>query len=896
MTLNDKLKGEFYRAPITKLASRSTINTELDSLLNYFDSLSTLLETSYDRIDHDREVMVANIRKMYSKVLHFKYILDHYNSEIDEHITERLQLLINSFTSSIAKFVEPYELNLFNHLGQTDRNATYSNNLETLDEWNRSINMTQTDLGIRWFGGKLSDTYVRNNLSNILHIVKVNTSEGHSIEDYIGSNPILELFLYSSKGMYWIVLGQNATFDYNYIVKYQSKTKAVDLKVVSENFFNSKELDVNKFDIDLIINTLFNTTDIDGGNIYVKIKTNIPPNTESGREGYFLTSSNDFTTYEDRKAIVNTANKLMYHDNKDVAFIKKENNTIEDVYNEKDSFANDRPDLLVNPIFNKEIDATNDAKIKSFVTEISNKIDTNGNINITKTVKNPNNVEMKTLSDRVNGIVINNPDDEILSTTEEYFKNYKSPIKYRDNNDPVYEKGELGFDSQSTDDFSNTKLIAKNEISFESNGKVFTTNKDNYGKTSDKIITELNNIINLHNKTIQEYTYSGNYRDLVFYNGYMLGYIVDGDNLLVYNSHAILVFNISTKVPVLKNILTKNELDNVLITDMCKDSNGNIFITIKDYGIFKLVMTDTGDYKFVNTNITGGWFHCLCACPDNNLGTMFAIKDHSNLENLTTEDYYDTDNNRLVDTIYVYKNSTWKPLEQVIVDDNLDESYYDILSYIDDTNISDGISVLSNILVNDTFKSNQLVSSNKSNLIYDKFNNRYYLIVNNKLFVSDESNLPINFKFVDDVEYICIADDKLYYNNSVGIYKYDNKLNESLQLSYTDKKIINNRESLVVNVIGFDDSYIYDHYCKLLSLNNKPCYSPNLKDLISLDETIDTDIITGNNDTWIGNIFVILINNKLYHIDVLSNKIHVVELNGSEETDNNDKIINLKSK
>ena len=33
---NDRLKGEFYRAPMTKLASRSNVITQINELIEYF--------------------------------------------------------------------------------------------------------------------------------------------------------------------------------------------------------------------------------------------------------------------------------------------------------------------------------------------------------------------------------------------------------------------------------------------------------------------------------------------------------------------------------------------------------------------------------------------------------------------------------------------------------------------------------------------------------------------------------------------------------------------------------------------------------------------------------------------------------------------------------------------
>ena len=38
---NDRLKGEFYRTPMTKLASRTNIIAQINDLIEYFNGLNT---------------------------------------------------------------------------------------------------------------------------------------------------------------------------------------------------------------------------------------------------------------------------------------------------------------------------------------------------------------------------------------------------------------------------------------------------------------------------------------------------------------------------------------------------------------------------------------------------------------------------------------------------------------------------------------------------------------------------------------------------------------------------------------------------------------------------------------------------------------------------------------
>ena len=236
MVINDKLKGEFYRTPLTKLASRNNVLTTLNELIEYFNKLSELIDSNFQKITDTRNAMKVNLLTIYERTKHFKYVLDHFKIDVDSHITERLNDAIENFQNKITTFVTPYEANLFNHSCVTD--DVISNKVDTnaVEDWDRSINMLASELGIRWFGGKISDKSLITELDNILHITKVNTYEGYTNEDYINSNLILDIFLYTSKGITWLSLGKNGDFGYNIIVKYQSKESPFNLKVLSETY------------------------------------------------------------------------------------------------------------------------------------------------------------------------------------------------------------------------------------------------------------------------------------------------------------------------------------------------------------------------------------------------------------------------------------------------------------------------------------------------------------------------------------------------------------------------------------------------------------------------------------------------------------------------------------
>ena len=50
MVINDKLKGPYYRAPMTKLASRRNVENQLNELIDYFNSLSEKLNKCFNDI------------------------------------------------------------------------------------------------------------------------------------------------------------------------------------------------------------------------------------------------------------------------------------------------------------------------------------------------------------------------------------------------------------------------------------------------------------------------------------------------------------------------------------------------------------------------------------------------------------------------------------------------------------------------------------------------------------------------------------------------------------------------------------------------------------------------------------------------------------------------------
>ena len=193
---NDRLKGEFYRAPMTKLASRSNVITQINELIEYFNGLSDLIDNTFDRITVDRERMKNILTQINNKTRHFKYIIENFEVEISQHVEEKLANLMGTLSTNLNTVVTEYNKNLFNHNGQTDSTiADDIRDLNSLEEWDRSINHISNNMGIRWFGGKLSDKFFINQFNSVLHLVKINTTDKHNVEDVINGNIIFEIFI-----------------------------------------------------------------------------------------------------------------------------------------------------------------------------------------------------------------------------------------------------------------------------------------------------------------------------------------------------------------------------------------------------------------------------------------------------------------------------------------------------------------------------------------------------------------------------------------------------------------------------------------------------------------------------------------------------------------------------
>lgn len=466
MVINDKLKGPYYRAPQQKLASRNNVLTTLNELVDYYNNLTKTLESMFDVITERREYMSQSLMKMYEKTVHFKKILETFTYDIDSHILERMNDSIESFQNVITAFVQPYEANLFNHSASTDAVASNSaSNIDSLEEWDRSVNILPTSLGIRWFGGKFSDKSFINTVNKQLELVKVNTTDGYIGEDIIHSNLIMEFFIYTPRGITWLVLGENGSLGYNLYVKYQTNGDSLKLDLNSENMRITKSYDLNKFDFEMLITSLVGNDVVKDGNVYIKVKTNIPANHHSGKESYMIYSKHDGQVNSggvnsqatQEKNVIDTSYGLMYHDNKDIAYVTSVDDTLEDIKNKK--FPKVVTPNIMNPTTTRVISNKPDVN----KTSVGSRIFVTNGLFSQHSVDSNHNV----VSGHINGDYVNpfySPNTRL--TVDKSFADVEPVFNTRLNEDPKYFKGEMTLDMYDETYINNPSLIYKNDVMF----------------------------------------------------------------------------------------------------------------------------------------------------------------------------------------------------------------------------------------------------------------------------------------------------------------------------------------------------------------------------------------------------------------------------------------------
>lgn len=488
MVINDRLKGEYYRTPITKLSSRRNIENTIDDLIKYYNNLSSMLDTCFNNISQNKEILYTKLMNIYERTLHFKYILDNFEVEVEQHITERLNLAIGGFTNKLLEYVEPFKNNLFRH-NSADESliSLYYITEEFQDEYNKTKNSLSSDLGIRWFSGKLDNKSFINNLNGVLNICKM--QEKTKNDESINSNIILDLFIYMKTGMIWLTLGQNGSFGYNFILKYKSPDIKLNLTLSSQEYNTRDNFDLNRFDFNMIVDTLLTQNDLQDGNIYIKVKTNIPINQSTGKEQYFISGKNTFDSYQNNLQTKLFNDSIISHDNLDALGI-----------NVLDENIDPKTRMLLN------------AKVKNKFR--NDEYNTNRFISLFNV--RPNNInqtiykngfqrfdadKMENITDEMSGYFISN-NDGYEDVFIDYDKKLASKIFNRADIKPKYFDKEQLVDLNNENYINESVLLPKNENMFaidntDSNKCVLPGENPfvhGYGNT---IINEISNNINL---------------------------------------------------------------------------------------------------------------------------------------------------------------------------------------------------------------------------------------------------------------------------------------------------------------------------------------------------------------------------------------------------------------
>ena len=837
MVINDKLKGEFYRTPITKLASRNNILTTLNDLVDYFNNIYELLDSNFENISKQRESMKEKLLMIYEKTMHFKYVLDHFRLDVDTHILERLNDAIENFQNRMTTFVTPYELNLFNHSSITDDKITTTLNPNSVEDWDRSVNMLASNLGIRWFGGKLSNKSIVSEVNNLLQITKVNTYEGHKNEDYINSNLILEIFLYTKSGITWLSLGKNGDFGYNIITKYRSPSSAIKMKIASEEYNTRQTFDTNVFDFNMIIDTIAGNEP--SGDMYVKIKTNIPSNTESGKEGYFLNFANDKEDFvhnnEVKKGISEFARGIMYHDNKDVAYFEHEDDNIFDI-KQKTNLAVETP-MVVNADSKDIKDFQTNTNEKVFYSSISSTSEDT----FVQSVYNPEEAKMVDLMDIVSGYIIANSS---IKSTSGYFDDVKMNEKYEEGEKVNYTKGENLVDISDESFIGDLNLIAKNENMFGienifSRTKVVPSQIKYGTEIGNQIIentfTNNENFINMSNNShTQEadiiLTPISNKNSLV----YKVLKVSNKDTLII-KSDGIFRFNSDKNVSNNNTYTERLPTDNLF--DVCYDAlaKDSLVFLATNKGIFTINVNNFSIQNAMNrenaqTGVIGGEW-----------STLFETTDKKYIIALRKDFSTSVVNGRISygESVAVYANNTFNVIRVTFGNDILQYTYDNPALDNELTETTRALDYSIKRQFQSEFKVLPIVMENKY----------YFFRYGHKMLVTDAANDETlnfkNFKIVEamrsyDIADAVIFDNKLYFTvYEGGNYYYDFKTNTVSEVQYTYTKVINNRNTLyksyymskLSNLVGdnADSTGTVDKYIKLTPEELEAGYVPGTK-------------------------------------------------------------------
>lgn len=805
MVINDKLKGEFYRAPITKLSSRRNVSNTINELIDYYNNIAVNLDKCFDTITENRDVMIQNLYKIHEKTIHFQYILNHFNLEVDQHISEKLNMAINSFQTKMTSLVTSYDSNLFNHRSATDQTIAAGVNTSTTEEWDRSINSIPTDLGIRWFGGKIENRQLINELNGILRLTKINTYDGKKNEEYINSNLILEIFIYTKNGIIWLELGQNATFEYNMIMRYKSKKLKINLDLNSETYNASQNFDLNTFDFDMIIDTLLDQNDLEKGNVYIKVKTNIPSNTESGKEGYFLSSSYNehdikraYNDYEYKQTLKNFSTGLLYEDNKDVAYVKQNDSNIDAI--ESKNFPKIETPLLVSP----ESDKFKDIQYSTEENTFNTKINISDN-SFNQQVFNPDNEVMENLMDIVSGYVISNSE---VTQSRKYFENKVKFNKKYENDDLIYTKGETLINLKDQKNIGPISLIAKNETSFAlermTNDKTVVPNEYKYGTEASErsIYNRITNDSHFEMLAASDYIEKTenvfcNPANVAGSSKILAMCKINEFEFLISKTDGLYLFHVNSKLdgkyPAIK--VSLNNLANIVYDIILNKDNIPLLAT--DNGILCYHNNVVELYGTVGTGIsTGEWCKLFKIGAAGSEQVVAIRKDFS-----TT---IDENHISYGESMCIENNNTM----------TLFKHYYNAFPISDPTRYHISSAAIAEELTNNEKEldyETKRYFQNEFNVIHDTINNCYYIFrYGHKLLKSSNNTITIdrtdyysfsNFAYINamkdyNITSAVLKDNKIYFTVWEGDNLVYDIVNDKVEkIEYKNIEIVNNRRT-----------------------------------------------------------------------------------------------------
>lgn len=797
---NDRLKGEFYRTPMTKLASRTNIIAQINDLIEYFNGLSDLIDNTFDRITIERERMKNILTQINNKTRHFKYIIENFEPEITQHVEEKLANLMGTLSTNLNEIVTEYNKNLFNHNGQTDSTvADDIQDINSLEEWDRSINHVSNNMGIRWFGGKLSDKFFINQFNSVLHLVKINTTNKHNVEDVINGNIIFEIFISTKNGMTWLVLGQDGNFGYNLVTKYQSKTNNINLKLVSKNYFAPKSYDINKFDLDCIVDTLLKQNDISGKNVYINVKTNILSNSYSGREGYFISKSKSFSDEVDKHSVNNVANKLMYHDNKDITYVKQENNDIEDV--KAANIKHIDTNYIINPKNKKNSDLiSNTDKITKYYSEIKNQVINNTTSFIIED-KNNSGVTMVDNIKKINGRVIN--PEKYIAVNEKYLENIDLQSRKYDKNKsaPTYNSGEQIEDLFDYRTVGKIQPILQNESMFEVDGAVG-------GRTSvingDFVYGESKNDTSLLNKLYNNSSFddvSANENSLSVLNKYTDLSIDNTINEIRQTSIGSLaatnmgIYNFTNNSGIMTGTI------GISFNCVFEASNGTIYAGTKNNNGIYYWNNDKQLWEL--TNIRRG---SISTFVEDTMGYIFAVANDGG--NSNNEPDFDPSVSMYKVVNAIYRGKT--PTTFYAFEDMLNKGIYDknnnpvsnVESFNKDCYYWSDKTTGSWFIKSSIKNKKAFFNYNEDRwYVYNPETKKLFVSVDNHFYKFKLSDIHTKYSFISDIVY---NDDKMYISvidadNKSYVIEY--KYGEERRIKLNDETIKNNRKIIKRNIM-----------------------------------------------------------------------------------------------